>query len=506
MKKLTHEEFVQRMSAVRPNIEILGTYTKSSDYIEYRCKTCNNIWTNKASNLMAGIVNCVVCSGKKKKSHEEFIEEFKNNNPHYDNIEVNEKYKSINSKIECRCKICGTTWFPTAKSLTKKKTGCPNCRFDTIAMKRRKSQSQFVSEMKTINPNITILGEYVNNKSYIKCQCDECGYIWESLAQNLLMSRSCPNYRNHTGFISPKAKDFTGNKFGMLTALERIKTDKGIVYKCQCDCGNIIEVKSSNLISGNTHSCGCYRKISSRIIDLQGKKFGRLTAIERTAEYGNVSGVKWVCQCDCGNTTIVSGAKLRSGETKSCGCLQRETAQKNFVDLSGNKYGKLFVIERADDKIDPDGTHRTMFKCKCDCGNICYVNSYLLTHSERISCGCVSSRGEYNIIQYLNKNNIKYTYQRRFDDLLGLNGGHLSYDFEITDRNILIEAQGQQHVFPVDVFGGAEQFERQQLHDKLKREYAKANGYRLIEISYKDYDRIDEVLSKELNIKELEVV
>ena len=66
--------------------------------------------------------------------------------------------------------------------------------------------------------------------------------------------------------------------------------------------------------------------------------------------------------------------------------------------------------------------------------------------------------------------------------------------------NILIEAQGQQHITPIRQFGGEEQFQKQKEHDKRKRDYAEANGYKLLEIWYYDYDRIEEILNKELEV------
>lgn len=53
--------------------------------------------------------------------------------------------------------------------------------------------------------------------------------------------------------------------------------------------------------------------------------------------------------CDCGNNCIVSGANIRSGRVKSCGCLKKETDKKpkgNVIDLTGKKFGHLTVIKR----------------------------------------------------------------------------------------------------------------------------------------------------------------
>ncbi|GAW98093.1 AP2 domain-containing protein [Secundilactobacillus mixtipabuli] len=79
----------------------------------------------------------------------------------------------------------------------------------------------------------------------------------------------------------------------------------------------------------------------SKRIDLTNQRFGRLVV---TKYYGNNaanSNAMWLCQCDCGNKTVVDGVRLRSGITKSCGCLRRDLSSKRvyknpkFVDYMG---------------------------------------------------------------------------------------------------------------------------------------------------------------------------
>ena len=88
----------------------------------------------------------------------------------------------------------------------------------------------------------------------------------------------------------------------------------------------------------------------------------------------------------------------------------------------------------------------------------------------------------------------------KFDGLVGVGGKSLTYDFYLPDNNLLIECQGKQHEKPIEYFGGEEQFKIQQEHDKRKREYAEANGYKLLEIWYYDYDNIDEILNREISV------
>lgn len=61
--------------------------------------------------------------------------------------------------------------------------------------------------------------------------------------------------------LMPKVLDITGQRFGSLTALKKVKSRGGKTYwLCQCDCGNQKEIQTSHLTSGATKSCGCQRK------------------------------------------------------------------------------------------------------------------------------------------------------------------------------------------------------------------------------------------------------
>lgn len=81
-----------------------------------------------------------------------------------------------------------------------------------------------------------------------------------------------------------------------------------------------------------------------KLIDLTGKRFGRLTVVKRADDYVTPNGQhrpRWMCKCDCGNEAVVWGMSLRNKTTQSCGCLHRErfTRKKyNDFDLSGD-YG-----------------------------------------------------------------------------------------------------------------------------------------------------------------------
>ncbi len=79
-------------------------------------------------------------------------------------------------------------------------------------------------------------------------------------------------------------------------------------------------------------------------IDLTGQRFGRLVVVRYA---GRSRGKKnlWLCKCDCGNEKVVAVDKLHSGNTKSCGCLQREVHRKCRT-THGKSDTKLYLVWR----------------------------------------------------------------------------------------------------------------------------------------------------------------
>ena len=123
--------------------------------------------------------------------------------------------------------------------------------------------------------------------------------------------------------------DLTGQRFGKLTAVKEIGRDKhgGVLWLCECDCGNTREVPSGLLRRNVTSSCGC-SNWNIQIKDITGQKFGRLTVLKFIGTNKNRNSL-WECKCDCGKSVIVQKTNLISGNTKSCGCLNMERKTKH---------------------------------------------------------------------------------------------------------------------------------------------------------------------------------
>lgn len=119
---------------------------------------------------------------------------------------------------------------------------------------------------------------------------------------------------------------------------------------------------------------------------------------------------------------------------------------------------------------------------------------------------CQESHGEKIVTNILKRKNIKFNPQHRFEDCRNTIKGRyckkLPFDFYLPNLNVCIEYDGRQHFIPVAKFGGEDGLERLQARDKIKNEYCKKNGIKLIRIPYTmKKEEIEPYILKELGIK-----
>jgi hypothetical protein len=110
---------------------------------------------------------------------------------------------------------------------------------------------------------------------------------------------------------------------------------------------------------------------------------------------------------------------------------------------------------------------------------------------------CRVSKGELEISKILNKNNIEFKIQYKFSECKNIK--ELPFDFYLSNYNICIEYNGEQHYRPVDYFGGDERFITQLKTDKIKEEYCILNNILLIVIKYNE--NIEDVLNEKLLLR-----
>lgn len=230
----------------------------------------------------------------------------------------------------------------------------------------------------------------------------------------------------------------------------------------------------------------------AKVIDITGKKYGKLTVIERVEQppEKKTKGAYWKCLCECGNIFICRGVNLRSGGAKSCGCLREEGLELgrkngfNAKDLAGKRINKITVLYKTKKRAC---NGNIMWHCKRDCGKEFDVPSSKLTLNKIISCGCLKSKGEVKVANILKKSNIEFIQEKVFPNLKSVKDNFLRFDFFLPNYNCCIEYQGEQHYNKKSFYYTPEITE----NDNKKKEYCKNNNIKLIEIPYWDYNKLD---------------
>ena len=196
------------------------------------------------------------------------------------------------------------------------------------------------------------------------CVCEKEGnqviVIGSNLIRGTTMSCGCLN-KERTSIA--RLVNLIGKKFGRLIVIKQAENDRWgrATWLCKCENdGNELVVDSSNLITGNTKSCGCLQlenlELGYKLENLVGQKFGRLTVISRAENYRIPHGeelTQWLCECDCDKKRIAILARsLKSGQTKSCGCLKLELSRIEFGEAAFNNLYDTYTKGARDRNFD----------------------------------------------------------------------------------------------------------------------------------------------------------
>lgn len=294
------------------------------------------------------------------------------------------------------------------------------------------------------------------------------------------------------------------DRIGQLVIIEDTKkriSDGQVVWKCLCDCGNIIEISTSGLrakIKKGKCNCGCELKKEQQL------RMAKIIPI----------GTKYP------HFTIIDGPffkqrhnsfyKVKFDETGEEVELSRKSIMRNPNQYKPNHRtpeGELNIFLNQNKIIEPNTqiglltiigqpfikNNRLQYHCQCDCGNTIDVRSTYLTRSNpRLSCGCLYSKGEQQIQQLLMGWEIDFEREYKFSDLIDVNP--LRFDFAVFNDNELvglIEFNGRQHYIVNNNSGwnDEESFSLTQKHDKMKKEYCQQNNIPLLIIPYSVLDK-----------------
>lgn len=332
-------------------------------------------------------------------------------------------------------------------------------------MPRRKTHEEYVSELREKGIQVEVLEPYIGSQAKIKHLWKKCGHVTEAIPAKVLYGIGC-----------------------------------GLCH-------------IRNLVSTGANACEKQRlkaakELEGRVVEVHGNAVRRDL---KTPYITSNTKISWLCekghQWEARPSDIKRGQGCPTcGAEKSAKAVAKSSARKSKLAVI-RAYSQLdgISIEHLPTKDNPRGfptsiMSREKWKCmKCYHVWVTSITSITNSGTGCPRCANGNTKGETHTRELLKEYGVEFQPQKKFPDLIRVN--HLSYDFYIPSMNILIECQGQQHYEPNTFFHAEkaeECFADQQERDHLKREYARQNGYLLLEISYKDYrkDRITEILQE----------
>lgn len=196
----------------------------------------------------------------RKKTHEEYVAQVAEVNP---NIEVIGVYVNTHTKIKHKCKIDGCEWDVEPNSILSG-YGCPMCANN----KKTKTHEQYVREVEKINPDVEVVGKYINKRTKVLHRCKICGYEWFANPSNILTGSKCPECdrlvrsKSHEQYVEELYK--VNPNIEVLGAYISNKTK--ILVRCKID-GFEWEVRPDSILLFGTGCPQCKESHGEKMID-----------------------------------------------------------------------------------------------------------------------------------------------------------------------------------------------------------------------------------------------
>lgn len=438
-KRKTTEEYKKELHFINSNLELLSEYNGNHNKVKIKCLVCDNIFESDASSLLQGH-GCPKCANIRRSKNQAMSHDIFVER--LKNIQPNLKVLSTYKNVHTKIKVlCKTCGnkYDSIPSNLLKGYGCKQCYLNSVG----RTKEEFCNEVEKYNPNIVVGNDYIGGKHKVTVTCKICGYSRMVIGNNFLSQKcECPKCNGNVKWTDEEFKEKIQKLNSNIVVISKYNGSRENV-DCECKiCGYTWSPMASSLFERGAHCPACERKKAS---------------------------------------------------------LKRRKTHEEFVQQS-KKEGSTIEF------LSSYKTAKDTISCRCTCCGYEWstISDTLIQGKFKCpSCQTISSKLEYKIQEYLDLNGIQYSMYMSYNDLRGVNGGKLSYDFYLPTYELLIEGQGKQHLEPIEYFGGQEQFKIQQEHDKRKREYAKNNNIKLLEIWYYDINNIESILNEKLHINNI---
>lgn len=406
----------------------------------------------------------------KKLTKEEFIEKSKKMYGEKDNYE-NTIYINSRSNIRFKCNICKEEIEQNANDYLKGKRKFCNC-----------------DKIEKIKYSNNLVPKIINNTSYLYCEKHDNLFKYT-------ISKTC-------SFCSKEQKEISKieNKYHYNYDYSKSNfKNKSFKTTVICKKHGDFKISEEYLMKGG--KCPMCLKEENKSIqnDTFNDKVKKIYKNKYTicSEYKGVyEPIKIKCNV-CGRKETIIATNLINKIKRCGGCdFTKEITKEIFLQRANIVHGNKYKY----DLNNLNGSH-SKIKVFCKEHEIWFEQiaySHLQGHGCKI---CNESLGEKTIRVFLETNNIKYKYEKKYKDLKDIKC--LSYDFFIPDKNLLIEFNGIQHYkFCSDFHETFHDFHRQLHHDWLKRKYTRDNNINLLTISYIDIDNINKILEEQFGFSD----
>lgn len=352
--------------------------------------------------------------------------------------------------------------------------------------------------------------EKLHTKQKVAIQDDE-GYFYYT-AQNNILKNNPLKFAVSNPYTVENIKMWCNSNNKTFTLLSDMYKGNRYLLKWKClICDEAFEAKWNDIKAGNKCpfcrglQVGLSNCLATNNPDIASQwhptKNGGLTPCDVTK--GSHKSVWWICKV---NSNHIWKAKIfhRTNGRGCPYCFGTYPSSDNNLLVQNPRLCEEWdhnKNKKKPEEYTPNTQSRVWWICKT-CNHNWVATIAARNGRDKTGCPkCNKSKGELRIEVFLTYENILYTTQKKYDGLIGLGDGNLSYDFYLPNSNMLVEFQGVQHEKYIRGFHKSKNdFYTQQEHDRRKRNYAKTNNINLLEIWYWDFDNIEEILSKTLQI------
>ena len=497
--KISQQEFVKRVKKIFGNKYDFSesVYENSKIKVRIICPL-HGVFYQSPNHLFKGI-SCPSCGGTKKLTQKEFEQRAtEKHNGKYDYSLS--KYTNYEAKIAIICPKHGTFYQSPHRHLDG--GGCPDC-----GGSKPLNNKIFIERAKSIHGDKYeySLVDYKNADKKIEIICKIHGSFFQRPIGHLLGwgCRKCAgNYNiSNDEFIS-RANEIH-NEYYDYSKTKYISLNKKVIITCKFH-GDFEQSAINHLNGSGCYTCSIVKKwgyspqsdnLTNELIALSKQKHGNIYDLSKVVYRNNISPIIVGCKTH-GFVKILPLTHINGVGCPVCAIIEvgdkKKKSFEHFIKKSKEVHGNKYEYKNFE-------SYKSRTEVQIKCKKHGWFTQLAYAHLRGQGCPkCKESYGERLIRLYLSNNEIKYKYQKKFNDCK--NKSYLFFDFYIPSKNVLIEFDGEQHfkVTRNETFGGKEVLKKIKENDRIKNNYCKQNNIKLIRIKYTEINKISEILDKML--------